>query len=142
MVDTNVYFESHKKFMFSTIIVHISIPFSKLMCTLVSRIDPNVHISIKFSKLMCTLASKKSLMCTAMVGGVVVRKCVTQFYVLAPFYFCAKLMCILRLPKYTLVRCPDWHQHIYIIQEIPQHQNFLGPESFSMSVYYVRVIIM
>jgi hypothetical protein len=30
----------------------------------------------------------------------------------------------------------------HIIQKIPQHENFLGPESFSMSVYYVRVIIM
>jgi hypothetical protein len=25
--------------------------------------------------------------------------------------------------------------YLYIIQEIPQHENFLGPESFSMTVY-------
>jgi hypothetical protein len=50
---------------------------------------------------------------TAMVSGVVVCKCVTDgFYVLVPFYFCTKLMCTLVGLKYTIVRCPDWYQHV------------------------------
>jgi hypothetical protein len=61
-----------------------------------------MYISIQILKLMCT----------AMVGGAVVCKSVTDgFYVLAPlFYFCTKLMCTLVGLKYTLVRCPDWYQ--------------------------------
>jgi hypothetical protein len=35
----------------------------------------------------------------------------------------------------------DAHHH-HISPKIPQHENCLGPESFSMTIYYVLVIIM